>query len=439
MMNAVGLILTAICAIMIFTGSRRGAALGMLIAVCYITQGQQINVAGFHFTAIRIALLTGIVRCVTRGEFRAVQFTPMDKALIGYALSMLTIYTLRERSSDAFVYMLGCSYDIVLSYFVFRSLITSWDDANEFFKGAALLIAPLAVLMTLESMTGANVFRVMGGQGWEEAVFREGRARAVASFRGPHTAGIFGATLFPIFAGMWLSVSTRAVATIGLIATVMITFATNSSGPLLAFLSGIVALAFWPMREQMQLVRRGIVVSLVTMHLMMKAPVWYIFSKMSDITGGDGWTRSFVLDRAIYNFKGWALLGTSYTGRWLDPDSTGQLDLTDSYVAIAASGGLLGLTFYILIMVRGFRFLGQAMQVTRERMAQTDSLLWGLGATLFAHVVGLFSVSYFDQMHVPWWGFLAIVSSVTAQVIEEAPAQPQEEIPDAAGLEAEPT
>jgi len=438
-MNVVGITLTLICAMIIFAGSRHAAALGVLAAVCYITQGQQINVAGFHFTAIRIALLTGIVRCFLRGELKAVQLGPIDKALIGYALSMLCIYTLRERTSEAFVYLLGCTYDILLSYFVFRSLITSLADATEYFQGVAFLILPLVALMMMESLTGNNVFRMMGGQGWDEAVFREGRARSVASFRGPHTAGIFGATLFPIFGGLWLGYGRRQVAVIGLVATVLITFATNSSGPLLAFLSGILALAFWPLKEQMQTVRRGIVVTLVTLHLTMKAPVWYLFSKMSDLTGGDGWTRSFVLDRAIYNFQEWALLGTTYTSRWLDPTSKGQLDLTDSYVATAASGGLLGLTFYILIMVRGFRSLGVAMQLTRERNGETDGLLWGLGAALFAHVVGLFSVSYFDQMHVPWWGMLAIIASVTAGVLNEPANNGVEEIEDVTQAEASTT
>ena len=439
-MNAIGVSLTIVCAILILFAPRRWAALGVIMAVCYITQGQQINVAGFHFTAIRIALLTGFTRCLLFGEFRAVRFNPMDKALLGYALSMLAIYTLRERTSDAFVYLLGCTYDIVLSYFVFRGLITSLQDAREFFQGMAVLITPLAVLMVMESVTGANVFRVMGGQGWDEAVFREGRARAVASFRGPHTAGIFGATLFPVFAGLWLRPGTRQVATLGLVGAGLIMYSTNSSGPLLAFLSGVLALAFWPLQERMQTVRRWIVFTLVALHLLMKAPVWYLFSKISDLTGGDGWTRSFVLDQAIRHFFEWCVLGTSYTGTWLgDPDSKGQLDLTDSYVATAATGGLLGLGFFVLLQVRCFRYLGLAMRVTREQAARTDPLLWGLGAALFAHVVGLFSVSYFDQMHVPWWGLLAIISSATVKVLDEPATSLAEDLEGQASMEASAT
>ena len=435
-MNAVGISLTLSFALLIFGGTRFLAALGVLASVCYITQGQSVTVAGFHFTAIRIALLTGFVRCLLRGELRAIRFCAVDKALIGYTLAMLTVYTLREHTNDAFVYMLGCSYDILLSYFVFRGLVANLEEAAAFFRGVAILILPLAVLMIVESLTGANVFRVMGGQGWEEAVFREGRARSVASFRGPHTAGIFGATLFPIFAGMWLNPKHRAIATIGLINTVLIVYSTNSSGPLLAFLSGVLALGFWSMQEKMQTVRRGIVFSLIGLHLVMKAPVWYIFSKMSDITGGDGWNRSFVLDRCIHYFSDWCLLGTSYTGVWLgDPDARGQLDLTDSYVAVAVSGGIWGLSFFILLLVRCFRFLGEAMFISREYSGYRDGLLWGIGSALFAHVVGLFSVSYFDQMHVPWWGLLAIIASISTSMIATAPTVPANTMEDTLGID----
>jgi hypothetical protein len=42
-------------------------------------------------------------------------------------------------------------------------------------------------------------------------------------------------------------------------------------------------------------------------------------------------------------------------------------------------------------------------------------------AALFAHVVTLFSVTYWDQMHVAWWGLLAIISSVTSRTQVQEP------------------
>ena len=48
--------------------------------------------------------------------------------------------------------------------------------------------------------------------------------------------------------------------------------------------------------------------------------------------------------------------------------------------------------------------------------------------------MNFFSVSYFDQMHVVWWGFLGIVSSVTSNILSEGLPVPIEEQPVAEEL-----
>lgn len=42
-----------------------------------------------------------------------------------------------------------------------------------------------------------------------------------------------------------------------------------------------------------------------------------------------------------------------------------------------------------------------------------------MGATLFAHLVNLNSVSYFDQMEVMWYFLLAGIAAVTQQMWQE--------------------
>lgn len=418
-MNALGALLTAVFSIIVLAGSRRLAALAVIGATCYITQGQQVNLAGFHFTAIRMVLLFGIIRCFARGETRVIKLTPIDKALIGYALSELCIYTLREKTSEALVYQLGCAYDIIYAYFLFRSLILSVDEAREFARGLVFMILPFASLMVIESVTGQNLFRAMGGQGWEMVVSRGERFRCIGSFRGPHTAGIFGASLLPIFFGLWLGYRSGLPAVLGVIAAWLITFTSNSSGPLMTLLGGLVGLAFWFFRYRMKKVRRGLVFTLIALHLYMKAPVWFLFAKMGNITGGDGFQRSWIINQAIYTFPKWWLLGLSSAGDFTgDPADTG-LDVTDQYVASGLNGGILGMFFFILIIVRCFGGLGRAMDVARRNNPEADGFLWGLGSALFAHVMGLFTVSYFDQVYVVWWGLLAIISSISASAVTE--------------------
>jgi hypothetical protein len=298
-------------------------------------------------------------------------------------------------------------------------------DLRRFLQAIAILIVPLAIEMIFEHFTRRSVFEVFGGIG--ELTIRAGRPRCEGAFRSGITAGVFGATLLPLFLGLYNTIM-RRIAIIGLISAAVITYTSNSSGPLIAFLSGIVGWLFWPWRRGMKTVRWGILAALVGLHVSMKVPVWFIISKMADLTGGDGWHRSYLIDQAIRHFPDWWLMGTSQTRDWMPTVLVdGQADLTDLYVSAGTGGGLIALVFLVLILVRCFRSLGQSIEQVRERaveetaarpeLLEAEKMLWCLGCALFAHVVTLFSVTYFDQMHVVWWGLLATISSATASVL----------------------
>jgi hypothetical protein len=98
-------------------------------------------------------------------------------------------------------------------------------------------------------------------------------------------------------------------------------------------------------------------------------------------------------------------------------------------VAAGVNGGIIALAAFVLILVRCFRALGDAMARAREQSPKAEILFWALGCTLFAHVVTLFSISYYDQMYVSWWGGLAIISSVTSASFQTQTAdEPVQEV-----------
>jgi hypothetical protein len=310
---------------------------------------------------------------------------------------------------------------MVLPYFLFRSLIPGLEETREYFLGLAFLIIPFAAFMVWESLTAQNVFHAMGGQGWDEAYFRDGRVRCVASFRGPHSAGIFGGTLAPLFVALWLGNGPRLAAAAGLLAAGLITITSNSSGPLTALLSGVIGMVFWRYRADMRTVRRAIVIALIGCHLLMKAPVWFLLMKVSNIVGGDGWTRSYVIDQAVHRFSEWWLLGTSSTAGWMGEGMAG-MDITNQFVGFGLSGGLLGLSLFILIIVRCFRNVGLACAGAKNHSVATEMLFWCLGAALFAHVMAQLTVGYFDQIQVAWWALVAVIASSTADVLKNSSA-----------------
>ncbi len=419
-MIPLGIALTLLFVTAVLVLPRVYAALGVMAAVCYITQGQVYVVGGFNMHAIRIVLLAGLVRLIIRGGFRDIKLTKIDWALIGYLCVMTIIPTLRERTSEILVYRLGAAYDIGLSYWVFRGLLKNWEDVERFFYGLTFLIVPMTLEMIYECVTHHSLYEPFGGIG--DLTIREGRPRCQGAFRIGITAGVFGATLIPPFVALFCRNGRRLGALIGLVCALIITWTSNSSGPLMAALSSVVAWLFWPMRANMQTVRRGIVAVLIGLHLCMKVPVWFIFSKMGMLTGGDGWHRSYLIDRYIHYFSDWWLMGTNNTHDWMPTVlSDGNADITDLYVAVGITGGLTALVVLISLLVRCFRYLGEALNAGRAVDSGTEVFFWGLGSALFSHVVTLFSITYWDQVFVVLWSLMAIISSTTSSLLESSP------------------
>ena len=113
-------------------------------------------------------------------------------------------------------------------------------------------------------------------------------------------------------------------------------------------------------------------------------------------------------------------MGTDKTALWAATQMDwGGADLCNLYVSCAAGAGLAGLILIILLLVRCFSFLGLALKTAGDLLPESEGLLWCCGCVLFAHVCTVFSNTYWDQLFVTWWGFLAMISSVTASILAQ--------------------
>jgi hypothetical protein len=213
-MNGLGATLIAFFAAMVLFGSRRVALLGLFGVVCYVPMDQQILVGAFHFNSTRIALLAGFVRVIVRGEYRALTLTGIDKALVAYVVAVTGISILREGTMSEVVFCFGKDYDMVLSYFVCRCLLPAYQDMKAAILSLAWLIVPLAILLVPEMRTGHNFFAVMGVH--DEGEARHGFMRAQGPFLTPILAGVFGATLLPLFIGLYPGAKRRLLLLTGM-------------------------------------------------------------------------------------------------------------------------------------------------------------------------------------------------------------------------------
>ena len=431
-MNTAGFVITMIAVSLTVLLPRRAAILGILVAVCFITQNQVVDIAVFHFTALRLTLLAALVRIVLRGEHAGFRLGSIDKAVLGYVLVSSAIFCVSRNTFQAFVFQLGFCYDVLFSYFAVRYLLAGQSWLQAFIKPFAILLTVLAVLMTIETFTGFNLFTSFGGLP-TEPMYREGHYRSQAAFRSPITAGTLGSTFAPIFLALAILRRRSRFAWLGWIAASLIVITAHSSGPLLSYLAAMLALFAWPWRQNLRVIRIGLVGLLVGLHLVMQAPVWFLLSRVSEIVGGGGWHRAYLIDQAVNHFGSWWLMGTDDTGNWMPYQlEDGTADLTNMYIIAGARAGLIGLFLFILILSGAFKALGKSMESVRSTDRDSEWLLWGFGCALTGTAVNFFCSPYFDQICTVLYLFLAMIA---CRVDLPSQSEPQRELADGIGLD----
>jgi hypothetical protein len=162
----------------------------------------------------------------------------------------------------------------------------------------------------------------------------------------------------------------------------------------------------------------------------MKAPVWYLIMHISDVTGGDGWHRAYLIDMAYRHLSQWWFAGMpiEQTADWMPYilGATGGADMTNAFLSFGIQAGLAAILLFILLLTRAFSSLGKALAVVRhdsEQFRNVEVLLWSLGAMLVTHVVNWFGIAYFDQMYVIWFMQLAVISTLSEVIIDTVSAK----------------
>ncbi len=423
-MNPIGATLTILITMLVFHQSRKIAALALLAGIMFLTQSQQISMGGFNLFAIRIIGFAAFVRVLIRGEFSFSRLVPMDRSLLVLYFLSTTIFCIRSSTSQAYAIATAC--DMVFGYFACRGLIQDLAD----FRALLMALIPMLLIYTgaifFECFTHKNPFAVIGGIsfGW----VRHGRLRCFGSFRNPDLLGTLGASLMPLYIGLAFVKEYRRKCIIAVAACLAIAILCNSGGPLSVTAFSLLGWVMWRIRTRMQTVRRALVLMVISAGLLMKAPIWYLLARLAEVSGGDGWHRSYLMDVAYRHIDIWWLVGTSLqdTAEWFPYilSTTGAADITNLYISFGLQGGV-GMIFLLLVLLtRSFRAVGRAMNVIRERhtwITSEEGLLWGMGVMLAGHVVNWFGITYFDQTYLLFCLQLAALASISDHVINAAP------------------
>jgi hypothetical protein len=423
---------------LIFIRPRNKVIVPFLLGCFTIPIQQVVVLGGLHFTVLRILIIAGLVRrAILGGTSSAGKFpggsNGIDRMVILWAICLETMLSLQWMEMQSFIHNLGDFLDIFGGYLVVRFFIPDLDTVRRAIKTLAVVCIIQGVCMLNEQIAHVNVFGYLGGYG-PGLTIREGKIRSQGVL-GCISAGGFAGALIPLFVWLCTERKCRILAYAGLAGAIVMVFTSNSSTSILALAASALGIFFWPLRKQMRLVRWGLVLLLVGLHLSMKAPVWALIARI-DLTGSSSGDHRYQLVNAcIMHFSDWWLRGYKDYNQW----GWGMFDRCNQFVVQAEDGGLLALVAYIAIFSRSFGAIGEARKKLQGDRGR-EWFLWCLGSTLFSVVAGHFGINYPAMMEIGLFTFWTLSSVASFEARQEtvrrvqAPADEQFAFaPDAAG------
>jgi hypothetical protein len=409
------LVMMVLAFVLLFVLPRKYVIVPLLVTTFLIPLGQQFYVAGVHLFVFRILILAAFSRVLItkvpkQKSIYAGGWNSVDTAFTCYIVISAAATMAQYPNASALVNQVGYLWDNLLGYLLLRMLIRDERDSFLVIKCFAGLMVLLAGAMVVEQMKMVNVFGLLGGVNAVPEV-RDGKIRSQAVFQHSLTAGTFAATAIPLFFLLWKNGKAKVLSICGIAAATVMTITTQTSTSLLTYGAGILGVLLWPLRKKMKLVRTGLVVTLIGLHLVMKAPVWFLIARI-DLTGSSSsYHRAELIDQFINHFSSWWLIGTKDAATW----GWDMWDAQNMYVSVGEAGGLAALIFYILVISRTFGKLGKARKLAVSR--KQEWFIWFLGAALFANVVAFFGVNYFDQSRMAWFALISMICACTVPIL----------------------
>lgn len=420
---AVGLL---IAIVLLLTTSRNKGITPLLISCFTIPLGNVVVLGGLHFTLLRFLIIAGLIRRAqlggssSNGKFPG-GFNGIDRVVILWVVALQTIFSIEWMEMQVLIHALGDFLDMFGGYLVVRFFIPDGEAVRRAIRALGIVALIQGAFMLNEQINHVNLFGYIGGPGpW--LTIRDGRIRSEGVLT-CIAGGAFAGALIPLFLGLWTERKSRMFVICAIIGATTMVFTSNSSTSFLALGSSLLGLAFWPLRKKMTMIRQGFWLTLVALHLVMKAPVWALIARV-DVTGSSsGYHRYELVDNCIRHFGQWWLLGYKDYPSW----GFCMFDLCDQFVVQAVIGGLLALVAYIMIFKRAFGAIGKARRKVQGDRSR-EWLIWCLGSTLFSVVVAHLGINYGAVTEMWLFTLWSCISIATFEAMR--PAEAKVVIPD---------
>jgi len=387
--HPVGLVALLFMCMLFMALPRRRAMVVLFLCFSFVPVGQRFVLMTIDFPFFRIMLFFGMVRVLMRGEFSSYVPNRLDYMMFAWTIVSTIMFSISQVGSSP-IGKIGSSIDLLNAYFLTRFLVRDLVDVNRLISGLAMMSAPIMCFFLIEWSTSRNLFGFMGGVP-EITAIRDGKLRCQGAYAHPILGGCYWAALLPLFLGRIVSGGKgRLICVVGAFSSLAIIAMCNSSTAALGALAGMLGIAAFKIRNGMVVVRWAVVAMAISLHFIMKAPVWHLIARL-DFMGGQSWHRYHVIDCCIRYVDEWIVAGTPNIDHWQIYDN----DLTNQYALEGVRGGGLSLLLYLCAIAVAF---GNVGRLHRKVPPPQVMLAWSIGVSLFVHTVNFFGVSYWGQL-----------------------------------------
>jgi hypothetical protein len=297
----------------------------------------------------------------------------------------------------------GFLMDTWLAYIVVRLIVTDRTALTSFVKATGFVIAALAVLGIIESVTHWQPFLpLMRFRPWAQISIREfpprwGFARAWGPFGHPIMFGLSFIIFLPLFwalrnerfsdrtAAYWFS----AAAVVGALSSM-------SGGPWFAL---AVTLFLIVMEKYRQWIKQGLIllaVAAVLAQIGANRPLYHVIISYANPLGGEGWQRARIIDCAIEDFDKWWLTGYGdQDPGWGPRTGTSLTDCNNLFVATGIEYGIWGIV--ILCIVYASAIAGAVRVYRSTSDPHLRSWAWAVGVSIIATIIAGMGVTFFGS------------------------------------------
>ncbi|NTU73316.1 hypothetical protein HGB07_04060 [Candidatus Roizmanbacteria bacterium] len=379
-----------------------------IMAACFISMDQKFDPFGLNFTVLRILISIGILRFIIRRETRVIQWNNFDKLFLSWVLTESLVNIAQQLTFSTIITRSGVLFDSIGMYWLFRQATRTWDDVFQAVKIYAIFAIITAPFIALEKNQKMNFFSAFGSVTGQ---FHNGRFRAAGAF--PHyiIMGCFWTSLLSLFYARIKSQKDKILYWVAMLAALSNVICSASSTPIITLLAMIFFWILYNYRMHGKAMFWGTCFGLFLLHLIMKAPVWHLISRINIFEGSTGWHRYFLFDNFIKHISEWYLIGTNSTAHW----GHVQFDITNQFVLVGIRGGMITLLLFIILIYSAVKIPGKfsLSNITSE----IKWMSWGICVTLLGHFVTFWGVSYFGQINTLLYYTLALVGFILEEDI----------------------